>query len=195
MQTFEIFTPETAPAPAGTMLASLHDLLGFVPNVFAVMAAAPPVLSAFMVLNQEFSKTSLTPEEREVVQITVSTQNGCGYCVAGHTAFAHAQGVSETVINAVRRCTDIADPRLRALQAFTRAVAANNGRIDTDEVRRFLSAGYTRAHMQEVILGICVKTFSNLTSNLLRFPLDDVFAPHAWEPPARSRSSPAELAA
>lgn len=74
-------------------------------------------------------------------------------------------------------------------------MTTNTGRADAEDVRRFLSAGYTRANMQEVILGICVKTFSNLTSNLLQFPLDDVFAPHAWEPPTPRPSSPTERAA
>jgi uncharacterized peroxidase-related enzyme len=184
MKTFEIHTPETAPAPADEMLSGLQDMLGFVPNVFAVMAGTPPVLSAFMALNQQFSNTSLTPEEREVVQMTVSVQNGCGYCVAGHTAFARGQGISETVIGAVRNCGPIADPKLQALQAFTQTLTVNSGQIDPGDVQRFLSAGYTPQQMQEVILGVCVKTFSNLTSKLLGIPLDDAFVPHAWDSPS-----------
>lgn len=191
MKTFEIYTPETAPAPADAMLSGLKDTLGFVPNVFAVMAGTPPVLGAFMALNQAFAETSLTPQEREVVQMTVSVQNGCFYCVAGHTAFARAQGVLETVIGAVRDCGIIADPKLQALQAFTRAANDKRGQGDEQDIQRFLAAGYTREQMQEVILGICVKTFSNLTSNLLQIPLDDAFAPHAWDPSRAQSWSPA----
>jgi alkyl hydroperoxide reductase subunit AhpC len=32
----------------------------------------------------------------------------------------------------------------------------------------------------EVVLGICVKTFSNLVNNIIGIPLDDEFSKHAW---------------
>ena len=195
MKKFEIYTPATAPAPADGLLAGLQDMLGFVPNVFAVMAVTPPVLSAFMALNQEFSKTSLTPEEREVIQLAVSTQNGCGYCVAGHTAFAKSQGIADEAIAATRGCGLIANPKLQALLTFTRSVTANTGQVDADDIRQFLAAGYTTQQMQEVILGICVKTFSNLTSKLLGIPLDDAFVPFVWDPSLAPASSPTRVRA
>lgn len=182
MKQLEIHTPETAPAPANGMLRGLETMLGFVPNVFAVMAGTPPVLAAFMTVNQKFAETSLTATEREIVQMTVSAANECAYCVAGHTAFAMAGGVPEDVIAALRNGGPIADPKLSALQAFTRAAVASKGHVGAAELERFLMAGYTEEHVHEVILGICVKTFSNLTSNILGVPLDDAFAPHAWRP-------------
>ncbi|MCB6417184.1 carboxymuconolactone decarboxylase family protein, partial [Faecalimonas umbilicata] len=36
-------------------------------------------------------RNSLTPTEREVVQITAAVTNGCAFCVAGHTAFSIKQ--------------------------------------------------------------------------------------------------------
>lgn len=182
MKRLEIHTSETAPKPADDMLRGLETMLGFVPNVFAVMAGTPPVLSAFMAVNQKFAETSLTATEREIVQMTVSTENECAYCVAGHTAFAMTEGVPEGVIAALRNGGPIADPKLSALQAFTRAAVVSKGHIGGAELERFLAAGYTVEHVHEVVLGICVKTFSNLTSNMLGVPLDDAFAPHAWHP-------------
>ena len=60
MRNFEIYTPENAPAPADETLRGLRNKLGFVPNVFAVMAGTPPVLDAFTVLNEKFAETSLS---------------------------------------------------------------------------------------------------------------------------------------
>lgn len=182
MSNFEIYTPENAPAPADETLRGLRNKLGFVPNVFAVMAGTPPVLDAFTVLNEKFAETSLSATEREIVQIAVSVENGCAYCVAGHTAFAKMQNVPDDIITAVRNRGMIADPKLSALHDFARTVTAKMGNLDEGELDRFLAAGYSEAQAQEVILGICTKVFSNLTSILLGIPLDDAFADHAWDP-------------
>lgn len=181
MTLFEIHTPETAPAPAAETLAHLNGALGFVPNVFAVMATAPQVLRAFVELNQGFSESSLTPVQREIVQIAASVENTCGYCVAGHTAFAASQGVDEKVVAAVRNGVAIGDPKLQALHAFVLSVVGERGRLDPAVVEQFLAAGYSVAQMHEVILGICVKFFSNLTANLFGLPLDDAFVPYGWQ--------------
>ncbi|MBC8339552.1 MAG: carboxymuconolactone decarboxylase family protein [Alphaproteobacteria bacterium] len=186
MKHFQIYTPENAPAPADETLKSLKGMLGFVPNVFAVMAGTPPVLAAFATLNEKFAETSLSPTEREIVQIAVSVENGCTYCVAGHTAFAKMQNVPDDIITAVRDRGVLDDPKLAALHDFARAVLTKMGNIEDAELERFLSAGYTAAQVQEVIVGVCTKVFSNLTSNLLGIPLDEAFAEYAWEAaPAR----------
>jgi hypothetical protein len=33
----------------------------------------------------------------------------------------------------------------------------------------------------EVILGICVKTFSNLANNIIGIPLDEEFSKYVWQ--------------
>lgn len=180
MNSFKIYTPEDAPSPSDEMLRGVRDMLGFVPNIFGVLAEKPVALAAFAELNQKFAETSFTPEEREIVQMAVSTENESGYCVAGHTAFAVSQGVPDDVIGAVRGSGEIAAAKLDALQAFARAVVTKKGRISAADLDRFVSAGYSPAQIHEVILGVCVKTVTNLTSNLTGIPLDDAFAPHAW---------------
>ena len=182
MKHFEIYTPETAPSPAAETLQALKEKLGFAPNVFAVMGGTPGGLSAFVSLNQNFGETSLSATEREIVQIAVSVENGGAYCVAGHTSFARKQGVADEIVEAVRTRGRIADPTLAALHTFVRRVTVKRGNLAEGELEAFLAAGYSDAQVQEVILGICVKMFSNLADNLLGFPLDDAFVPYRWDP-------------
>jgi len=182
MKLFEIYTPDNAPSPSDNMLGGVKKMLGFVPNVFAVMGGTPPVLGAFATMKQKFSETSLSAIEREIINIATSVENVCVYCVAGHTSFAKSQKVPDDVIAAVRTRGTINDPKLAALHDFVRAVVIGKGHIEQSDMDRFLSAGYAPSHVQEVILGVCTKTFSNLTSNLLGIPLDAVFEPHAWHP-------------
>ncbi|MEO1884354.1 MAG: hypothetical protein ABGX71_12465 [Methyloprofundus sp.] len=44
MKIFKIYTPENAISPANTLLTRVKDPLGFVPNVFAVIAEFSPAL-------------------------------------------------------------------------------------------------------------------------------------------------------
>mgnify|MGYP003991907275 CR=1 FL=1 len=178
----KIFTPETAPSESAGTLRALSEKLGFAPNVFAVMGGTPSVLGGFVTLNQNFGKTSLSATEREIVQIAASVENLGKYCVAGHTSFAKKQEVPDYIVKAVRTRGVIPDPKLAALHKFTRLVVTNRGNLYKGELEEFLDAGYTESQVLEVILGVCVKMFSNLTDNVLGLPLDDAFVEYAWDP-------------
>lgn len=182
MTVFKIHSPETANPPSDEMLAGIRDTLGFVPNVFGTIAESAPALRAFTDLNGRFAESSFDATSRELIQIAASAENQCAYCVAGHTAFADMRNVPRDVIDAARGNRPMADPKLEALNRFTRAVARERGMIAESELHRFLDAGYSPAQAIEVILGICVKTFSNLASNVIGIPLDDAFADHSWTP-------------
>ena len=58
----------------------------------------------------------------------------------------------------------------------------SRGHIPESDVEKFLDAGYTHVQVLEVILGICVKTFSNLANNVIGIPLDEEFAEYEWKP-------------
>ena len=182
MTPFKIYSPETAHPPADDLLASIRTTLGFVPNVVGATAESTPALQAFMELNDRFAESSFDATGRELIQIAASVENQCGYCVAGHTAFAQMQSVPSEVIDAVRNNRPIDDHKLEALNRFTRAVMRERGMIREQDLKRFLDAGYSRAQVLEVILGVCVKTFSNLANNVIGIPLDDAFVDHAWPP-------------
>ena len=186
MTTATIYSPENAPESSAPILRDLDQTLGFVPNVFGVLAGSPSALTAFATLNAQFAGSTLSVTEREVIQLTVSAQNHCGYCVAGHTAFAAMQGVDEAIVTAVRNGAPIADQRLETLRRFTSALLQRQGMVTEAEIEQFLAAGYTRQQLLEVILGVCVKVFSNLTSNAIGLPLDDAFMPYAWHEDATS---------
>lgn len=182
MKSFKIYNASDANPSSGAVLTAVADMIGFVPNVFAVIAESSPALKAFVALNSEFSESSFDPTSREIIQTAASVENACTYCVAGHTAFAEAQNVSGDILEAIRNNQPIADSKLEALNQFTRLVVRSRGNIPESDVERFLDAGYNHAQVLEVILGICVKTFSNLANNVIGIPLDDAFVEHEWKP-------------
>lgn len=182
MLTFPIHNADSAPAPAGDTLNAVEAALGFVPNLFAVTAASPVALDALVELNARFAASSLTPTEREIVQLAVSVANGCAYCVAGHSAFAARQRVDADIVSAVRCGGTIADARLEALHRFVRVAVAGRGRVAPIELGRLVLAGYCQAQVCEIVLGIALKTFSNLVTGIADVPLDGAFEAFEWSP-------------
>ncbi len=183
MTTDKIADDRQAASQAQQTLRELEDKLGFVPNVFGVLGDTPNILQALATMNACFAQGGLDEVEREIVQLAVSVVNGCGYCVAGHTAFATALGMPEVDIDALRQSRPLADPRHEALRRFATTLAAGKGRGAAAEHAAFRAAGYSHAQTLDVVLGTAVKVFTNTLAILLRIPADDAFRPYAWVAP------------
>jgi uncharacterized peroxidase-related enzyme len=182
MQAFQIHRQDSAPAASRPLLAQVQKAFGFVPNLAGALAGAPAALEAFLALDKAFSATSLTPTERQVVLLATSFANECGYCMAAHTVIAGMQKLSGEVVGALREGRPIADAKLEALRSFTNSVVTSRGRVSDADLQRFLAAGYTRAHVLDVITGVTVKTLTNYVNNVAQTPLDSQFESGAWTP-------------
>ncbi len=177
---YKVHTPETAPAKAREVLETAKKAYGFVPNLLGIMAESPALLKAYTTLGSLFSETSLSPTEQQVVLLSVSLENACIYCVSAHSVIAEMKEVPSKVIEALRNGVAIPDKKLEALRAFTVSVVRSRGWPSEEEVRSFLTAGYTQATILEVILGVGMKTLSNYTNHMAKTPLDAAFAKAAW---------------
>ena len=113
--------------------------------------------------------------------MTVNRLNGCTYCMAAHSTISKMTGVEGDVITALRNNTAIADPKLEALRLFTIVMHDTRGWPTDEAVQAFLTAGYTKQTMLEVVLGISYKTISNYTNHLAQTPVDDAFSADVWE--------------
>jgi uncharacterized peroxidase-related enzyme len=177
---FKTHTAADAPAAAQPILTATQKGLGFVPNLFGTMAAAPALLNAYTTVSKIFDESSLSPTERQIVLLATSRVNNCEYCMAAHTAIAGMQEVAPAIIAAVREGRAIDDPRLEALRQFSIAVVDTRGWPDESMVREFQLAGYGPQQALEVVLGVGMKTLSNYTNHLASTTLDAQFAPAAW---------------
>ena len=182
MSTFNIHTQETAPTGSTALLADARKAYGFVPNLFGIFAEAPAALEAYLEIGKIFDKSSFTAAERQVVILAASRFNECHYCIGAHSVVAEMQKVPGNVIDAIRNDQPIPDSRLETLRRFTTAMVEQRGWLPNSEVEAFLEAGFSRAQVLEVIVGISFKTLSNYTNHITETPLDDAFAPKAWTP-------------
>lgn len=189
MTDFTIHTKDSAPEVSKELLGAAQAKYGFVPNLMGEMAEAPSMLEAYLSVGKALEASSLTPQEQQVVVLTVSYLNECEYCMAAHSAVAKMVGLPDGEISALREGQPLSDAKLEALSTFTGILVEKRGRPSEEEVAAFLSAGYTRAQILEVIVGIAFKTLSNFTNHIADTPVDKQFAPFAWEPATEAQGA------
>lgn len=177
---FELHDPATAPPASQALLAEAEAALGKIPNLEKVMAAAPPLLSAYVRTWALFDETSLSPAERQVVYQTANVANGCDYCRPWHAYLSSLTAMDPADAQRLRDGEALADPRLEALRQFTAAVLASKGHVAPAAFEAFIAAGFTQAQALEVVLGLAIKVMSNYTNALAGTPLDEEVA--AWRP-------------
>ena len=182
MTDFTVHAIETAPEQSVALLQGAEKAWGFVPNLIGVLAESPAAAEAYLTLSQIFDKSSLSPVERQVAILAISRYNECDYCMAAHSVIASMQTVPADVIQAIRDDQPLADTKLEALRAFATMVVDKRGWVSNEDVLAFLSAGYTRAQILEIIVAASLKTLSNYANHLVETPLDDAFSSRAWQP-------------
>jgi AhpD family alkylhydroperoxidase len=184
MTTFQVHDESSAPAAALPFLAKAKSAFGMVPNLLGIFAESPALLEGYMTLAGIFAKTSFTPIEQQTILLTVSFENSCGYCMAAHSSIASGQGMLSAVLAALRKGVPPPDARLEALVQFTRTVVRERGWAGERDLDSFLQAGFTKAQVLEVVLGVGLKTLSNYANHVAHTPVDAPFQPQAWTAPA-----------
>ncbi|MCG8418120.1 MAG: carboxymuconolactone decarboxylase family protein [Proteobacteria bacterium] len=182
MTSFLIHSSETAPARSRKTLEEVEAKYGFTPNLFGVFAGAPAAAEAYLALGNAFASSSLSPVEQQIVAIAASTVNGCTYCVAAHSTVATMVKMPAEVLSALRDGRALPDAKLEALRVFTIKAVEKRGWLSDSDLGDFFRAGYNRASVLEVIVGLALKTLSNYTNHIAKTPLDDAFAGQRWEP-------------
>jgi uncharacterized peroxidase-related enzyme len=180
MSRLTIHSVETAPEAARERVEKAQQANGFLPNLIGVLANAPTALETYQVVGAINGRASLSPAEREVIQITAATLNDCGFCVAGHTKLAlKALKMPESVVDALRKVDGIDDPKLNALARFTVAVIDRKGQVSDEELEAFRAAGYGDQQALEVVLGVSLATLCNYANSLAQTPINPELQPFA----------------
>ncbi|MGJ8681819.1 carboxymuconolactone decarboxylase family protein [Paraglaciecola sp.] len=184
MNHFAYHNLDTAPSGSVEVLASVEQKLECIPNIFAVIAESPSALKGLAELNQAFSHSTFSPEEQQIILLATSTTNECVYCVAGHTAFAQNLDITPNDLTALRNKQNTSNSRFNTLVNTVQQLIQHRGRITRSCMRDFLLADFSQAQFMELVLGVCVKTFTNYVSNALSVELDEQFKPFAWARPS-----------
>lgn len=181
MSEFKIHGKDSAPAGSRGTLEAVEKKFGFIPNLLGGLAESPTAVKAYATLSGIFEESSFNPTERQVVLLTVSRINECHYCMAAHSTAAEMQKVPQEIVESLRKGSALSDKRLEALRTFTTHAVEKRGWLSEEEVNGFLDAGFSKAQLFEVIVGIALKTISNYSNHLIETPVDAPFKAKEWK--------------
>jgi uncharacterized peroxidase-related enzyme len=175
MKTFTVPTAATVTPANQAIFEQLKSGLGMVPNLYATMAYSPNALGTYLTLQN--AKSSLSPKEREVINLVVSQVNECEYCLAAHTAIGAMVGFKPEQIIELRKGGASFDAKLDALAKLTKSAAINHGHATQDTIDAFFAAGYTEGNLVDSVVVIGDKIITNYLHALTKVPVDFPSAP------------------
>ena len=180
MTTFPVHTMESAPGGSKPALQQLQAAFGMIPNIIGAMATSPVLINSLVGLFGNVHGGSFTEAQVQTVLLTDAVTNACTWAVAFHTALALKEGLDPADVQAIREARLPKDSKLAALSALARTMIEKRGRLDDQDVDRFLATGFGKDHALEVIALVAASTITNYTGSITKTPLEAPFQPHAW---------------
>ncbi|CAM4090491.1 carboxymuconolactone decarboxylase family protein [Nocardiopsis rhodophaea] len=178
MPRIPVHTVDNAPEAARETLRSLEKKFGMVLNIHGEMAHAPVVLAAYQGISQAIADHgTFDARTREAIALTVGATNDCGYCQSAHTAAGRAAGWSLDETVDIRSGTFTADPRLAALLAVAREIAADRGEVAEETWVAARRAGWSDVELAELYTHVIVNVFTNYFNHYAQTGLDLPKAP------------------
>lgn len=180
MNTFPVYSIESAPGQSKPALQALQSAFGFVPNIAGAMATSPVLINSLVGLFKNVHGGTFSEPQIQVLLLTNAVTNACTWAVAFHTFLALKQGIDPADVQAVREGRAPKDVKLCALSTLAKALIEKRGRLDGEDTQKFLSAGFGRDHLLEVVAVVAASTITNYTGSITAPPLETAFQPHVW---------------
>lgn len=170
MQKFSIPKYQELSAENQRVLDNIREGLGFVPNIYAILAKGQHALDSYFQF--QCRKSFLQKKEKEIINLVVSQVNGDLYGQTAHTMFCRLNDFGpEDLINLrVGFCS--ADKKIEALAKMSAEIVKMSGAITESTLQTFFSVGYTEAHLVEVVMTIGEKIILNYLWKITQTPID-----------------------
>jgi len=148
----------------------LTKMVGFMPNLFAVMAYSDHGLET--ITNLQGAKSSISKKEQELIHLVVSQINDCRYCQSAHTAIGKMNGFTDEQIIEIRKGGASFNEKYDALAKLTAEITKSHGKPSEETLNRFFEVGYTKANLVDTLIVIGEKTIVNYLHNITQVPID-----------------------
>jgi alkylhydroperoxidase family enzyme len=180
MERFPIHTSESAPEASKPALRDVQDRFRMIPNLAGAMATSPVLARAFIDLFDKVHGGSFGEAEIQTVLLTDAVTNGSAWAVALHTALGLKAGLDRDDVEAMRAGRSPSDAKLGAVSTLARTLIEKRGQLDDRDIQRFLSAGFGKDLLLEVITIVAASTITNYTGNVTNPPLEEHLKQFAW---------------
>src|ERR1700733_11186494 len=138
MTSFPVHTLQSAPERSQPALQQLESAFGMIPNIAGAMATSPVLINSLVGLFGNVHGGSFTEAQVQTVLLTDAVTNASTWAVAFHTALALKEGIDPEDVRAIREGRLPRDRKLAALSALARTMIEKRGRLDDQEVDRFI---------------------------------------------------------
>lgn len=180
MPNYPIHTIASAPEGSKSGLEQLQKAFGVIPNIAAAIANSPKLINSLVGVFQQVHSSSLTEQEIQIVLLTDAVVNSSTYAVAFHTRLALQAKVRTAETDAIRERRVPTDKRFAALSTLAKTLIEKRGHLSDQEFDSFLSAGFTKEQVLEVIAIVAASTITNYFATIANLPLDDSFQQYVW---------------
>jgi len=180
MQTFPVYTLDSAPDKSKPALQSLQKAFGMIPNIAGVMATSPVLINSLVGLLGNVHGGSFSEAQIQTLLLTDAVANASSWAVAFHTALALKEGIDPADVQAMREGRKPKDSKLAALSTLARTLIEKRGRLGEQDIDRFIAAGFSKELLLEVIAVVAASTITNYTGSVTQPPLEAPFQKHVW---------------
>ena len=125
----------------------VNEKIGFIPNVLAAFAKFPKQFEGFTILYNSLmlGESGLTKLEREMIAVTVSSENHCFYCLVAHGSAVRELSNDPQLgerIAANFRSAELPEKQLELLN-FTKKLTRDPSEISESDRTKLREVGYT----------------------------------------------------
>jgi len=181
MTTFPVHTIESAPERSRPALQQLQSAFGMIPNIAGAMSTSPVLIKSLAALFGNVHRGNFTEAQIQIILLTDAVTNACTWAVAFHTVLALKEGIDPADVQAIREGRLPRDSKFAALSGLAKAMIEKRGRLSDEDVDRFLTVGFGKDHLLEVIAAVAASTITNYTGSITKTPLEAPFQSHAWQ--------------
>ncbi|MEM8532132.1 MAG: peroxidase-related enzyme [Chloroflexota bacterium] len=162
---------ETLPEDIKALYEQMREKPGFVPNVYHAYSLRPQQLRGFLALYESIMEveSGLSKAEREMIAVTVSSQNHCFYCLTSHGAVLRVRSRDEVLADTIVANYRAADlpPRQRAMLDFAVKITLASDTCSDEDIEHLRGVGFSDEDIMDIIQVAGFFNYSNRVANAL----------------------------
>ncbi len=167
---------EQATGETAELYSGIKKAIGVVPNLYQTVGNSSRALKTLLGIGSGIKGGLISAADQESIALAVAQSNDCDYCLAAHSTIGKMMGSpdEEVVLN---RKGKSKDKKREALLSLVTEIVDRKGRVSDATYDSFLAAGFTEAHVPEVMVAVVQSLYTNYFNNLNHTELDFPSAP------------------
>ncbi len=167
---FSLPDPLALPEDLRRRIQGVQDRLGFVPNIFLLLARRPEELRAFLAYHDALmqKEEGLSPAEREMIVVATSGLNHCLYCVIAHGAILRIRARDPLLADVLAvdwRKAELT-VRQRAMLAFAERLALQPAQLGEEDFAALHRQGFGEEEVWDIGAITALFAMSNRLAHL-----------------------------